>query len=126
MDVDRREIGRGRHRALHPVNVFGEAATALGRVHKNERICAEHTIHLNRWMTSAGEAGKPAECRATVRLGRRSAATSRRTPTKSAPAAGGIGPGQNNAALNPGPGGGPGRPRASTMTQFRIFKVDHQ
>jgi single-strand DNA-binding protein len=47
--------GDGDAASFVQVAIFGDAALALGRIEKNEKLYAEGSIRINEWTTAAGE-----------------------------------------------------------------------
>jgi single-stranded DNA-binding protein len=47
--------GDGDAASFVQVAIFGDAAVALGRIEKNEKLYAEGSIRINEWTTAAGE-----------------------------------------------------------------------
>jgi hypothetical protein len=47
--------GDGDAASFVQIAIFGDAAVALGRVEKNEKLYAEGAIRVNEWTTAAGE-----------------------------------------------------------------------
>jgi single-stranded DNA-binding protein len=47
--------GDGDAASFVQVAIFGDAAVALGRIERNEKLYAEGSIRINEWTTAAGE-----------------------------------------------------------------------